>query len=151
MSHYNCYYFNIKVFSCCCFLFSLLLLCLFRCFFSPAGRVKQSLCALPGFIGSSPNPQDKHFAATRPPRICNLQLLSLPWQQIQVRRTGLSNFGRTCFHSRDVTAKFQKGLRWSVSEGNKAGFLLGFGFLFNTYQLCLTTPLRRQMCFLFPY
>lgn len=33
MSHYNCYYFNIKVFSCCCFLCSLLLLCLFRCFF----------------------------------------------------------------------------------------------------------------------
>lgn len=111
MSQYYYYYFNIKGFSCCCFL-----VCFFglTLFFFPAGRVKQSLQALFGFIGSSPNPRDKHFAAPRAPRICNLRLLSLPWQPFQVRTCLMGFFGRTCFYSRDVTANFEQGLRWSV-------------------------------------
>lgn len=92
----------------------LVLLFWFNSFFFPAGRVKQSLQALFGFIGSSPNPRDKHFAAPRAPRICNLRLLSLPWQPFQVRTCLMGFFGRTCFYSRDVTANFEQGLRWSV-------------------------------------
>lgn len=66
-------------------LFSFIYMSLFSIFFCPTGQVKQLLRALFGFIGSSPNPWDKHFTATRAPRIYNLWLLSLPRQPFQVR------------------------------------------------------------------
>lgn len=71
-------------------LFSFIYISLFSFFFFPTRHIKQLLRALFGSIGSSSNPWDKHFTATRVPRIYNLQL-SLPRQPLQVR-TCLTDF-----------------------------------------------------------